>query len=143
MVTLILATTANRAPGAQKITEDKEVTVSSSRWVIFPREDGISSTIFVNGYEYDVDAEPAELKSALQSESAVVLSLAITSVRNPAMKNIKVEKSETVQLVSDKFLVESKGTGSIVFVNGFEFESATSQADVATALSATDASSYT
>lgn len=143
MITLILATTANRAPGSQKVTEDKEVTVSSPRWVIFPREGGVSSTVFVNGYEYDVDAEPAELKSALLSESAVVLSLDSTSVRNPANKNIRIEKAETVQLVSDKFLVESKGTGSIVFVNGFEFTSDTSQADVATALSATDASSYT
>lgn len=134
---------ANRAPGSQKITENKTVTVSSPKWVIFPREGGVSSTIFVNGYEYDALAEPAELKAALQSESAVVLSLASTSVRNPANKNIRVEKAETVQLVSDKFLVESKGSGSIVFVNGFEFTSDSSQATIATALSASDASSYT
>lgn len=146
MATLILAVTATRAPGAVKITKSEEVVVASDNWTVFPRESGVSSNIFVNGYEFDVLAEPAELEAALETAMAVnpvVLSLAITSVQSPENRNITQEKSETVKIASNKILVLPDGSGSIVFANGWKYTSDTSVADVATALSATDGSSYT
>lgn len=70
MPTITLATTSQKAPGSLKIAKDETIVVSSDKILVFPREDGASSLVMANGWEFEVDAEVAEIATALDSTDA-------------------------------------------------------------------------
>lgn len=70
MSVLILAVTKTTAPGGPSVVEDKTVVVESDKFTILPIDSDTRSLVIVNGYQFEVDAEVAELASAMNAVDA-------------------------------------------------------------------------
>lgn len=71
MSKLILAVTGfKKLPGGPDITRSQTIVVESDKMVVLPREDDTKATVFANGYEFYVDAEVAEIASAMSATDA-------------------------------------------------------------------------
>jgi len=70
MSKLILAVTKSIAPSGQTVTEDKTVVVESDKFVILPLDSNTRALVLVNGWQFEVDAEVAELATAMSATDA-------------------------------------------------------------------------
>ena len=71
MSALILAVTGfKKLPGGPTITQDQTLVVESDKMIVLPRENDTKATVIANGYEFYVDAEVAEIATAMSAADA-------------------------------------------------------------------------
>jgi hypothetical protein len=70
MSKLILAVTATTNPQGYKTTASQTIVVESDKITVFPREGTDKALVIANGYSFEVDAEVAEIASAMSAADA-------------------------------------------------------------------------
>ncbi len=71
MSALILAVTGfKKLPGGPTITQDMDIVVESDKIIVLPRDNDTKATVIANGYEFYVDAELAEIATAMDAADA-------------------------------------------------------------------------
>lgn len=70
MSKLILAVTKTTAPGGPSVTENRTIVLESDKILVFPLDNDTRSLVIANGYQFEVDAEVAELGSAMSATDA-------------------------------------------------------------------------
>ena len=71
MSKLILAVTGfKKLPGGPQVTQDMTLVVESDKMIVLPPENDTKPTVLANGYEFYVDAELAEIATAMSATDA-------------------------------------------------------------------------
>lgn len=68
MSKLLITATKTVSPDKKTNTDTQVVYVESDKITILPREGGDKCTLLANGFQYDLDAEVAEIGAALAAE---------------------------------------------------------------------------